>query len=394
MSRQPRASIAAQAASNRERIEALSAVAGEFSAFRPAREVIGRVQAVPTIFPQLDHRIGVGGFPIARLTVIHGPSNEGKSTLQLGLLRSFLERGHFAAFADAEHSTPEPYARLLVGEAYDYPSFSAIPVTDYEATREGVKDWANRIGTARDKGRIPPDTTGIVVIDSIRALVPKDAFDEMVKAAKAAKAQEQADAEEAKKRGRRAPPKKEDGAGRRLAQLKAAYNAAWIDELLPLLARTRTAAVLIGREKVTKGEGLYSRDVVELMGGENMKFGPSLRLRVERSSIVEDTEDGERVFIGERHRVGVLKTKIAGKREITPLAWFHTSNGVDAPEGFDRARDVLELALELGVAKQNGSHYSASGAKLGQGERAALRKLRADVELLARVEAECRAGAK
>ena len=76
---------------------------------------------------------------------------------------------------------------------------------------------------------LPLTTSALIAIDSIRKLVPKKLFDELAKA-------EKADSGD-KPKGRFAKkPKGVDGYGGRAAQLKAALNAAWMDELVPLPA--------------------------------------------------------------------------------------------------------------------------------------------------------------
>src|SRR5690606_8630504 len=89
-----------------DRSKAMAAVANDLKEFRPAAEVLRHIESVPTIFPQYDAAVRVGGHPISRFTLIHGPSNEGKTVFTQGLGRSFLERGHFFALADAERTTP------------------------------------------------------------------------------------------------------------------------------------------------------------------------------------------------------------------------------------------------------------------------------------------------
>jgi hypothetical protein len=65
------------------------------------------------------------------------------------------------------------------------------------------------------------------------------------------------------------------------------------------------------------------------------------------------------------------------------------SNGKMTPEGFDRARDVLELARNCGAIEVKGSWYMdcSTGEMLGQGENATVLALTNDREQLARLEA-------
>lgn len=355
---------------------------------KPASQLIRKVEAVPTVFPLIDWRVGVGGFPISRITVIHGPSNMGKSTLCLGLIRSFLEAEQFVHYIDAERSTPKPFALTMIGEAFYSPLFTCPEeIGTYEQVRVNVRSWCESIAKARRSGNIPEDATGLVVVDSLRNLVPAGIFDELSKAFKADVSE--AAKKKPKSRYSKSKDKGIDGASGRAGQIQAAYNTAWLVELSSLLADTRTALVAIAREEVFEGTGMFDRDRVEVRGGREVQFAPSLRLRVTAHPIIEGPE-GAKQFVGERHGVAIFKTKLAGKTDTIPEGHFHTSNGTISPEGFDRARDVLELGLELGVITLAGAWYAFGAERLGQGADNVLTRLRGSQELLMGVEQTCR----
>ena len=368
--------MAPGAAENRRRLEALGAVAGEFNDWRPQAEVLRHVEAVPSEFVQYDRATGVGGHPIGRFVLAHGPSNEGKTAFCLGLGRSFLARGHFFGMVDAERTTPQPWVRDMLGALADHPAFVALPARSYEQIRKGVRHLCDRVAAARELGRLPPDTTGLIVIDSIRKLVPEKLWKNLIASLKSN------------------DPKKDkgiDGFGGRAGQMKAALNAAWVDELIPLLADTRMAMVVIARE--TKDDApassLFapSRDY-KVGGGGALFYEASLDVRATRDWVYEG-DGNDRRLVGERCCLEIHKTKVAGKTVKVPRAYFHTSNGVDAPPGFDPARDLLELGVELGVIKLKGSSYSVGGKSLGQGKAKALLRLR-ESDRFRNVDAEVR----
>src|SRR5205814_10673608 len=66
--------------------------------------------AVPTRFIQFDHSTRVGGLPIERFMLMHGPSGLGKTEMAIGLEDSFLERDHFVFHVDSERTTPITWA--------------------------------------------------------------------------------------------------------------------------------------------------------------------------------------------------------------------------------------------------------------------------------------------
>ena len=377
-------------ASNRERLRGMEAVASSFRSFRPAPEVVRRVESVPTIFPDLDRVIGVGGFPTSRIIVVHGPSNKGKTALTLGLGLSFLRRDHFFGLCDAEQTTPVEWLTDMYGEAFNHPGFTALPVGSYEQTRDGFRDYFETIAKARVAGDIPEDTRALGLVDSIKKLVPKKLWDELQKAVKA-------DGEdEPKKRSRFGgkPKGGVDGFGGRAGQMKAAFNSAWMDELVPLLAQTRGTMILIARETVEEDAGVFGGETVTIGGGAALNFDASLRLRV-NAYPMSIGEGDARTYIGEKHTVDVLKTKVHAKDEAVPRAVFHSSNGAASPAGFDPARDLLACAMELKVITVAGSSYRLDDGgtgfdRLGQGIDNVLALLRKKPERFEQVDRLCR----
>jgi len=362
------------------RFRALAAVAGKSSAFRRPREVLRRVRAVPTIFPGVDAALRVGGWPIDRIATIHGPSNHGKSIFAAGLGISFLQRGHFFKLMDAERTTSITWYETLaksVGNINlaDAVGFSASRPDSYEDAVEEIREWCTAIGEAKAKGQVPADTTGLVVVDSLRKLVPKKFFEKVNNSQKS--------------------DGSVDGFGGRAAQMKAALNAAWLDELVPLLDGTGTALIFIARESedvnADANDKKWGRDF-KVTGGKAIIFDASLVIRIERDGWVygPGPEGAKKPVYGERHRVTVAKTKISGKDDKTQVAHFHTSNGELVPEGFDLARDVLALACEAGVVTKT-SGWLSYAKRRWNGDNQAVKWFVANPEALAELEAKVRA---
>lgn len=350
-----------EAATDRDdRRKAIAAVAAKFAGFKPATEVLTRVRAVPTIFPQYDVATRVAGHPIERITLIHGPSNEGKTKFALGLILSFLLRDHFAGLVDAEYTTPETWLRELMAEQAAHPGFVAMRPETYEQTRDSVKSFCETIGEARETGLIDPETSAICVVDSLRKLVPAKIFEKL---------------------GKDAEANGLDGMGGRAAQYKAALNAQWMDELVPLLYHTKTSLVLIAREREKPNASPWETPY-EVGGGKAPLYESSIAARITRSWVKEGDKQ-----VGERHRVQIYKTKVGGREGKFTDSYFHTL--LDA--GFDRARDVLEMAIECGaIEKDKGHAYHHEGEVLGRGESAALAYLRSHPEVLESAERAAR----
>lgn len=362
---------------DRARLKALGAVSKKFGKWRPARDVLVRVQAVPTIFPWFDMATRVGGLPLSRFGLVHGPSNNGKTMFTNGLGMSFLARDHFFGLVDAERTTPITWLEQLMGAYADHPGFCALRPSTYEETVDETRRFLTEIGEARERGDIPKETTGLIVVDSIRKLVPENILAKILK--------EGAEGE----RG------SIDGMGGRAAQIKAALNAAWLDEVTMLLEQTNTAMIAIAREtedvNASANDRKYGNDF-KVTGGKALIFDSSLVVRVTRPgwNYVGSKEDRETV--GEKHQVRIWKTKVGGKEDRHTDSYFNSSNGKLVPEGFDRARDLVELAEVLDVTKSSGGWISwPGGSQRWQGVAAAVRKLSANPQAFAKLDEEVRA---
>jgi len=88
-------------------------------------------------------------------------------------------------------------------------------------------------------------------------------------------------------------------------------------------------------------------------------------------------------------RVTIRKTKVAGREDRQTVCYIHTSNGVLVPAGFDRARDVFDLAERFGIVKPKGAwlHW---GRSKWNGRHAAVKKLTADETALDALEGAVR----
>jgi hypothetical protein len=179
-----------------------------------------------------------------------------------------------------------------------------------------------------------------------------------------------------------------DGMSGRGGQYRAELNAAWLDELVPLMAHSRMGFLIIGREHEKTNAQAFSESW-KLGGGKAVEYDSSLIARIERADWVSMRSSGFSKVVGERLRVRIRKTKIGEKDGKGVDCYVHLSNGGLIPVGFDHARDLFDLAKQCGAVDIKGSYYSDSetGEMLGQGDNAAVVKLTEDKEAFARLEA-------
>lgn len=307
----------------------LLALVRGWKSWRPATEELVNVRSVPTRFLGLDHALRVGGLPLGRMYVVHGPSGQGKSSLVLGLLRSFLERGHIAALVDAEFTTPEKWVRDMLARWTDHPFFLAKRPQTYQETVDAVDEVLDGLTEAR---RMKPDLATLIVIDSLNKLTPERELETMMR--------QGADAID-------------KGWGRVRAQM----NQAWVDHLTPLLAAKDVAVLFVAQERAKKDatpdDVRYGSDW-EVKGGRGVIYDSSALLRVQRAGWVKEGEAEKSPVIGTRHRVRIHKSKVEwlGSKEDF---YFHVRNGGDGqPAGFDFGRDLVEVGTAVGVLTKSG----------------------------------------
>lgn len=342
---------------------ALAKIAERFKSPK-ACDLFEEVESIPTDLIQMDHALRVGGCPVGRVGIIHGPTHEGKSFLALLLAKSFVSRGHFGLYADAERTMSSTWMReVLTREVFESEFFRGEKPDTYEATVLAVRSYCKLIVEARSEGAVDPNTRGVAIIDSLRKLVPEGSFDMMAK-------------------------DKSDAFVGRGAQRQAQLNAAWMDEVVPLMDRSKVQLFIIGREIEDVNADQWSKQFGndwKIGGGRSVPLDSSLCMRVTRTWVKE----GETV-VGEKHKVTVWKSKISGKDDKVTKWYFYTSNGVAYEAGHDKARDLLELAEFLEVVTLSGATLLYD-SKRYRGRDAMLRILRQDLALQRQLELATRA---
>jgi RecA/RadA recombinase len=346
------------------------AKAGFPSQWPQAREVFVEVKSVPTCFIQFDRATRTGGMPLQRFCTLHGKSAHGKTIVANGLGWSFVQRGHYYLKIDAEFTDTIDWMTRLMGKDADSPLFRGMRPKNYEDTVDAVDAFGDWLVSARKAGNVPADQSAIIVVDSIAKLMPKALWAKISKEGAA-------------------------GMGGRAGQLKAAHNATWLNILTPKLDEWGIVLLAIARESErpnsTDDDRKFDK-AWKVGGGESLIYDASLVARVKRAAWVYDKKGDDRNVVGERLRLRVWKSKLAARDGEFSDSYLHLANGqVDGiPEGFDFARDALELALHYGIVEQAGAFYRYQGKSIGNGELNTVRAL-TGTDTLAEIQAACRA---
>ena len=135
---------------------------GQGAIMRMGEDTIIKIESISTGSISLDAAIGIGGIPRGRITEIYGPESSGKTTLALHIVAEAQKTGGYAAFIDAEHAMDPEYAKKLGVDIENL-------LISQPDTGEQALDIAETL--------VRSGALGVIVIDSVAALVPKAELD-------------------------------------------------------------------------------------------------------------------------------------------------------------------------------------------------------------------------
>ena len=306
---------------------------GKGSIMRMGEKGSMAIQAVPTGALPLDLALGVGGLPRGRVVEIYGPESSGKSTLAMHVVAEAQRNGGICAYVDAEHAMDPVYAKAI-GVDIDQLLISQ-PDTGEQALE--IADMLIRSGAL-----------DVIVIDSVAALTPRAEI--------------------------------EGDMGDTHVGLQARLMSQALRKITANLNKSNTICIFINqlREKI----GVMFGSPETTPGGRALKFYSSVRLDIRR---IESIKDGAEV-VGSRTRVKVVKNKVAPPFR---QAEFDIMYG----QGISREGALLDLAVEMNIAKKSGAWFTYEGEQLGQGRENAKNFLRDHPEIMMEMEDKVRQAA-
>ena len=302
---------------------------GEGSIMKLGENQKMNIKVISTGSMNLDMALGLGGVPRGRIIEIYGAESSGKTTLALHIIAEAQKEGGGAAFIDAEHALDPVYAKAL-GVNIDELLISQ-PDTGEQALE--IADMLVRSG-AMD----------VIVVDSVAALVPKAEI--------------------------------EGEMGDQQMGLQARLMSKALRKLTGSISKSNTVMIFINqiREKIG-GFSFTPGPQTTTSGGRALKFFSTVRMEVKR---VGSVKQGDEV-IGNEVTVKVTKNKVAPPFKE---ARFNVMYGT----GISRIGEVLDVALELGIASKSGAWFSYGEERLGQGRVNVENMLKENKELYERIE--------
>ena len=270
----------------------------------------------------IDNALGIGGYPKGRIIEIYGPESSGKTTLALSAVAECQKAGGRAAFVDAEHAIDPTYAQAL---GVDTDELILSQPDNGEQALEIVEMLAKS------------EAIDIVVVDSVAALVPQSELDGEMS---------------------------DNSVGAHARLMSKAMR-----KLAGVLNKTNCTVIFINqlREKV----GVVYGNPEVTTGGRALKFYASVRIDIRKSEAIKE---GDKI-IGNQVNVKIVKNKVAPPFKNCKVDLIYG-------KGFSKTGEVLELALQFGLAKKAGSWYEVLGERVGQGKDNTVNFLNSNPEIL------------
>jgi len=276
----------------------------------------------------LDLALGIGGVPKGRIVEIYGPEASGKTTICLHIIAEAQKKGGAAAFIDAEHAL-DPLRADGIG----------VNLDDLIVSQPDSGEQALEIAETL----IRSGALDVIVIDSVAALVPKAEI--------------------------------EGDMGDAMMGMQARLMSQAMRKLTSAIARSKT--VMIFTNQIRMKIGVMFGNPETTTGGQALKFYSSIRLDSRKIGTITD---GDKI-IGSRHRVKVVKNKVAPPFRIAELDIMNEG-------GISQSGSVLDVGVEMGVIEKSGSFFKYKGKVLGQGREAVKIVFTDDVKLQKEIEQE------
>lgn len=277
--------------------EQLAELGGEGYGLPLGEQPVILMERISTGSRLLDKAIG-GGIPQGAITEIFGPESQGKSSLCYSIMGQAQAKGLVVALVDAEQTFDEKWASNFGVDS------SKIWHTAPDSGNEALETVRRYIQSG---------VTGLIVVDSVTALVPQATL-----------------------RG-------EIGDAQMGAKARMMSQA--LDIINPELSKNNVALIFTNQLRMKIGVTWGNPETTT--GGEALKYYASLRLSIRRRGDL--IKDGE-TPIGMPIRVFSQKNKTAAPFRDAELRLMYNS-------GFDFTGEAIDCAIAEGIITKGGAWY-------------------------------------
>jgi recombination protein RecA len=289
--------------------------------------------SVPTGALSLDLILGNGGLPLGRVVEIYGPESSGKSTISLSVVAQAQKMGLKCAYIDAEHALDPVYMQALGVDLDDL----LLAQPDYGEQALEIADKLIRTGEI-----------GVIVIDSVAALVPKAELEGDM---------------EANQMG-----------------LQARMMAKGLRKIVGLANEHKCLVIFINQIRMKIGIMFGNPETTP--GGKALPYAASVRIDIRKK---EDLKDKSGESLGIKVKAKVIKNKMAPPLKITEFDIYYG-------KGVDNFGCLLDVAMQKGIFSQRGAWVYYEGESFSQGRDNAIEKLKQDEELVSKIEEQIKDG--
>ncbi|MDN3201121.1 recombinase RecA [Enterococcus faecalis] len=293
------------------------------------------IDVIPTGSILLDNALGVQGYPKGRIIEIFGPESSGKTTLALHAAAEAQKVGQTVAFIDAEHALDPVYAKNL-----------GVNIDELLLSQPDTGEQGLEIADAL----VSSSAVGLVIIDSVAALVPRAEIDGEM--------------------------------GSSHVGLQARLMSQALRKLSGSINRTKTIVIFINqlREKV----GVMFGNPETTPGGRALKFYSTIRLEVRRSEQIKDAKDKENPIKGNKTKIKVVKNKVAPPFKTIELDLMYG-------EGISRTGEIISLSENMGIIKKSGAWFDYNNGEIKvQGRELLKEELKKNPKIMDEIEGKIR----
>lgn len=276
-----------------------------------------KIPVISTGVPQVDVALGVGGLPKGRIVEIYGPEAGGKTTLALHVIAEAQRLGYGAAFIDAENALDPKYAKAL-----------GVDINNLMLSQPD----SGEIGLQIAELAVKSGDCGVVVVDSVAALVPRAELEGEI--------------------------------GDAHIGLQARLMGQALRKLTPAVSNSECILIFINQLRYKIGVMFGSPHTTP--GGRALKFFASVRIEVVR--IGSETEGADKIKIANKTKITIAKNKVAPPFKVTEATLVFG-------KGFALSHNFLPAAIAKGLIKKKGNTFYFNGEKLAVGKKKAAEAL-------------------